>query len=106
MDTAEPIAIVGRGCVLPGCLTLDTLWQAIISDHSLLSQHPDLLGSHACQTGQSTYPIGGYVQGFDQVFDPARYTLKGIDVTALDVVVKWPLHAVLNAWQEACEPDG
>ena len=104
MNTAEPIAIIGRGCVLPGCLTLDRLWQAITSNQSLLTQHPDPLSGHALQTGQPIYPIGGYIKGFDQVFDPARYSLGGIDVKALDVVVKWPLHAVLNAWQEACEP--
>ena len=36
----EPIAIVGRGCVLPGCLTPDALWQAVVSGRSLLSLTP------------------------------------------------------------------
>ena len=71
MDTAEPIAIIGRGCVLPGCLTPDALWQAIINDQNLLTRHRDSLGNQTLQTGQSINPIGGYIQGFDQVFDPA-----------------------------------
>ena len=105
MDTAEPIAIIGRGCVLPGCLTPDALWQAIINDQNLLTRHRDSLGNQTLQTGQAINPIGGYIQGFDEVFDHAEYSLTGIDVKALDAVVKWPLHAVLNAWQEACEPE-
>lgn len=56
------------------------------------------------QAGQTTPRVGGYIQGFDQVFDPERFSLGGIDAAALDVVVQWPLQAVLNAWEEAREP--
>ena len=105
MNAAEPIAIVGRGCVLPGCLTPDALWQAIIDKQSLLTRHADLHTSDPAQSERSVSRAGGYIQGFDQVFKPERYSLGDIDTTALDVVVKWPLHAVFDAWQEAGEPD-
>ncbi|MFK7860642.1 MAG: beta-ketoacyl synthase N-terminal-like domain-containing protein [Granulosicoccus sp.] len=105
MNAAEPIAIVGRGCVLPGCLTLHSLWQAIVNDQSLLGRQSDLLTDGIFPKKGSSRGVGGYIQNFDQVFDPERYTLGGIDAAVLDDVVRWPLHAVLNAWQEACEPD-
>lgn len=126
MNAAEPIAIVGRGCVLPGCLTLDALWQAVISDQNLLtpraalpntstSQHSQLTSAQAQQaeakqgvfkkTPGANIGVGGYIQGFDKVFTPERYSLSGVDASTLDVVVKWPLHAVSNAWREAGEPD-
>lgn len=105
MNAAEPIAIVGRGCVLPGCPTPDALWQAIINGQSLLSRAPDVFGAGVLHTAQSAFGIGGYIQQFDQVFDSERYKLGAIDTVALDAVVKWPLHAVMNAWHEAQEPD-
>ncbi len=130
MNAAEPIAIVGRGCVLPGCLTLDELWQAVISDQNLLTQrssrhkagcvnanHPTPACTCSCkdqggieriavdQVSGGQTAVGGYIQGFDKVFAPERYSLEGIDVSTLDAVVKWPLHAVSNAWREAGSPD-
>ena len=94
MNVAEPIAIVGRGCVLPGCLTPDTLWQALRKNQNLLTWHAN-----------KPHRVGGYIQGFDQVFDSERYPLRGINAAELDAVVKWPLHAVSDAWVEAREPD-
>jgi acyl transferase domain-containing protein len=29
LETFEPIAIIGQGCVLPGCFTPEELWQMV-----------------------------------------------------------------------------
>jgi len=110
MTAAEPIAIVGRGCVLPGCLTPASLWQAIINDRNLLTGKPDLAAGSgspvaASMSGTGGIGTGGYIHNFDQVFDPQRYALGGINAELLDPVVQWPLHAVMDAWSEAREPD-
>lgn len=105
MTAAEPIAIVGRGCVLPGCHTPALLWQAIVNEQNLLTRQPCLATGNNLKTESLSVATGGYVEHFDRVFDSQRYSLCGVDTSALDPVVQWPLHAVMDAWQEACEPD-
>jgi len=104
MNAAEPIAIVGRGCVLPGCLTPEALWQAVISGQNLLSRRTDLPVHHTAAARQTGSRDSAYIQGFDQVFEPERYALGEIDAATLDAVVQWPLQAVMNAWLEAGSP--
>ena len=104
VNAAEPIAIIGRGCVLPGCLTLDALWQAISCNQNLLTQRNDSQAGVSSRTRTVSNSVGGYVQNFEQVFSPELYRLGGIDAAELDAVVKWPLHAVMDAWQEAGKP--
>jgi len=100
-NPAEPVAVVGRGCVLPGCTTPDELWQAIVDNRNLLDRHRDAAGADVRHPARSTCRAGGYIRGFAQAFDPGRYSLGGIDPATLDVVVQWPLHAAMNAWDEA-----
>ncbi|MEE9381051.1 MAG: polyketide synthase, partial [Hyphomonadaceae bacterium] len=97
----EPIAIVGRGCVLPGCLTPDALWQAVVEKRSLLSSPaPGLWGISDLDQAEGT-PKGGFVTGFADVFDPARPEYEVLDVGRLDPVAQWLLHAGGEAWREA-----
>ena len=102
--TFEPIAIVGRGCVLPGCLTPDALWQAVVSGRSLLSLTPPRKWGLTAVEERNGQLMGGYVTGFDNVFDPARHDLGGLDPMRLDPVVRWPLHAAREAMAEAGHP--
>ncbi|MFK7997091.1 MAG: beta-ketoacyl synthase N-terminal-like domain-containing protein [Granulosicoccus sp.] len=105
MFAADPIAIVGRGCVLPDCLTPESLWQAITGNRNLLTVKADALKLNERQsTAQAEHGTGGYIQKFDQVFDTDLHLAGGVDVAALDVVVQWPLHAALQAWKEAQTP--
>ena len=101
----EPIAIVGRGCVLPGCLTPDALWQAVAEKRSLItSPAPGLWGisDHEQAAGA---PKGGFVTGFADAFDPTRPEYEALDAAALDPVAQWLLHAGGEAWREAGMPD-
>ncbi|MEQ8556934.1 MAG: beta-ketoacyl synthase N-terminal-like domain-containing protein [Henriciella sp.] len=100
----EPIAIVGRGCVLPGALTPAALWQAVLEDRDLLSQAPaGKWGVTDSEQAAMSYR-GGFVTGFDDVFDPSAYDLGEISVLNLDPLFQWLLHAGRAAWQEAGSP--
>ncbi len=98
----EPIAIVGRGCVLPGgCLSPAALWQAVADNRSLLSRPPvGVWGVTAAEAAAMPYR-GGYVTGFEDVFEPARYDCGNIDLSRIDPVFTWPLHAGGQALAEA-----
>ena len=100
----EPIAIVGRGCVLPGALSPQALWQAVLEDRDLLTPAPaGKWGVTASEQAAMGYR-GGFVTGFEGVFDPAAYDLGDIDAAALDPLFQWLLHAGSEAWRDAGEP--
>ncbi len=103
-NSFEPVAIVGRGCVLPGCLTPQALWEAVTQGRSLLTPTPPLKWGLTAQEERAGQLMGGYVTGFDTVFDPARHQLGDIDPMRLDPVVRWPLHAAREAMEEAGNP--
>ncbi|HEV8560795.1 MAG TPA: polyketide synthase, partial [Actinophytocola sp.] len=75
----EPIAVVGRGCVLPGALDPDQFWDNIAH------------GRVNLQT----------VQGFDEVFDPTGFHTDAEQVAASDPALRWVLHAARAALREA-----
>ncbi|MEV6493464.1 beta-ketoacyl synthase N-terminal-like domain-containing protein, partial [Actinoplanes sp. NPDC051633] len=93
----EPIAIVGRGCVLPGALTPDQFWHNIASGRVDLDAvrpedwrlPPGSLGAGA---------TAGIVRGFSEVFDPDGFP---DEVSASDPALRWVLHAGRAALREA-----
>ncbi len=112
MRQFEPIAIVGQGCVLPGCRTPQELWAAVKSGRSLLSHLPangwridaneylsSAAGKHATTPVRSD--IGGFVQtaAADLALDGLRIT-RG-ELEALDPVVQWSVHAAVAALADA-----
>ena len=100
----EPVAIVGRGCVLPGALSPDALWQAVLEERDLLSPAPPgkwgVTGPEQAAMGYR----GGFVTGFEDVFDPSAHELGEIDAGTLDPLFQWLLHAARAAWAEAGSP--
>ena len=80
----EPIAIVGRACVLPGALDPASLFDAVRDGRVLIDEAPEnawgldsrrLLAERSPGPG-AEYVVsnrGGYVRGFDEIFDPALY---------------------------------
>ncbi|WP_300381377.1 beta-ketoacyl synthase N-terminal-like domain-containing protein [Henriciella sp.] len=100
----EPIAIIGRGCVLPGALSPAALWQAILEDRDLLASAPQgKWGVTDTEQAQMGYR-GGFVTDFEDVFDPSAHKLGDIDAARLDPLFQWLLHAGRAAWLEAGAP--
>ncbi|MFT4621368.1 MAG: 3-oxoacyl-(acyl-carrier-protein) synthase/3-hydroxymyristoyl [Myxococcota bacterium] len=97
------IAIVGQGCVLPGALTPEALHAALLEGRDLVSRVPEgrwgisaERSSIERRTGAPEYPWterGGYVRGFDEVFDPASTRLDAALVQQLDPLFQWLMYA-------------
>ncbi|RME21430.1 MAG: beta-ketoacyl synthase, partial [Deltaproteobacteria bacterium] len=109
-----PIAIVGRGCVLPGALNAEALGDAVLAGRDLLTEvPPDRWGidrrdvSCAPPGGAAGLPPydgdrcwtdrGGYVAGFEQAWDPDGFAVPAARLVGLDPVFLWPLHAARQA---------
>ncbi|WP_437336267.1 beta-ketoacyl synthase N-terminal-like domain-containing protein [Sorangium sp. So ce394] len=123
----EPIAIVGRGCVLPGALHPAALWDNVLAGRDLLSAAPDgrwrlsreraLASGHGDGRGardvrdakdRAWSDRGGYVAGFDEHFrrvlarDPfPRRSGPPESLLALDPLFQWVLYAGREALREA-----
>ncbi|MCI4645146.1 MAG: hypothetical protein MRY64_10215 [Hyphomonadaceae bacterium] len=100
----EPIAIIGEGCVLPGALSPDALWERISAGDILYGQvPPGRFGLTPAEEAASRY-VSGTVQGFDKVFDPESLPEALRTGAARDPVCAWPLHAAQEAWATAGAP--
>jgi acyl transferase domain-containing protein/3-hydroxymyristoyl/3-hydroxydecanoyl-(acyl carrier protein) dehydratase len=111
-----PIAIVGRACVLPGALSPGALWQALAEGRDLLSRVPEgrwglpaerVLGAAARRDpDRSVSDRGGYVEGFEAIWDPHRFAVEAAELEALDPLVHWTLHCAREARSEVRGPLG
>ena len=107
--TTEPIAVVGRGCVLPDAMHPDAFWDNIAAGRLSISAVPPGRwrvdpGPGARSTTERTDPgsdLGGYVYGFEEVFDPTGFAIDVEEVVRLDRLTKWVLHAARQALREA-----
>ncbi len=81
----EPIAIVGRGCVVPGASDPDEFWANIAAGKSSLTPEAG----------------GGIVRDFDRAFDPAGFAVDPGEIMRLDPLYQWVLHAARQALREA-----
>lgn len=107
----EPIAIVGQSCVLPGALNPDELWKRIASGEDLLSDAPagywrtdPALVESPPQAGAKDVcwtRKGGYVQGFDAVFNPEGFALPAEDILKYGTLVRWLLYTAREALRDA-----
>ncbi|MFP7288230.1 beta-ketoacyl synthase N-terminal-like domain-containing protein [Shouchella clausii] len=101
--TFEPIAIVGQGCVLPGALQPEELWNGVLAGRSLLSE-PETVRWRVSREQAETNRGGerwslraGYVHGFEQRFDPSKYAVERDEWLRMDRMVQWMLHAAGEA---------
>jgi acyl transferase domain-containing protein/3-hydroxymyristoyl/3-hydroxydecanoyl-(acyl carrier protein) dehydratase len=99
----EPIAIVGQGCVLPGALSPDELWELFRTGTDAISSCPDDRWRLAREdiAGEVVSDRGGYVRGFDRVFDPHGFLVDDARIRQLDVATLWLLHAGREALRSA-----
>ena len=105
-----PIAIVGQGCVLPGALSPDELWQLVVQARVVLGPAPAgrwgiepalVLARDAKDTHDRTlHDRGGYVQGFDKVFDAHGFAVPADQIAPLDPLFHWLLHAGREALRD------
>jgi acyl transferase domain-containing protein/3-hydroxymyristoyl/3-hydroxydecanoyl-(acyl carrier protein) dehydratase len=104
--TFEPIAVVGEGCVLPDALDPTALWANIAAGRVSLSSVPDdrwkaprhqVLGTAEDPVDHTWTDQGGYVRGFDAVFDPGGMLIDAEQITGLDPVFQWVLYGVRQA---------
>lgn len=103
----EPIAVVGRGCVLPGALDPDSFWENVLAGRTSLTHVPEgrwgvahgrVMGDCADRTWTD---VGGYVHGFESVFDPTGFRLDPGSIGELDRVFQWTLYGVREALRES-----
>jgi acyl transferase domain-containing protein/3-hydroxymyristoyl/3-hydroxydecanoyl-(acyl carrier protein) dehydratase len=100
----EPIAIVGRGCVLPGALDPAQWWANIAAGRvSLETVRPEDWRLPPPEPG--TVPprpaTAGLVRGFEEVFDPSGFATDAELVAGYDPALQWVLHAGRAALREA-----
>ncbi|MGW3495754.1 beta-ketoacyl synthase N-terminal-like domain-containing protein [Streptomyces sp. NPDC001020] len=106
----EPIAVVGRGCVLPDALDPDSFWDNIAAGRSSLSAIPEgrwrlprhwAMGSADDHPDRTWTDVGGYVRGFESVFDPSGFWIAPERILSLDPLFHWVMYGVRQALTEA-----
>ncbi len=106
-----PIAIVGRACVLPGAHSPEGLWEAVVAGRSLLSPTPEgrwrgrnvdlLCAPGDDSTDRSWSDQGGYVTGFEELWDPDGFGLPAAELAGLDSLARQVLHTARLALRDA-----
>jgi acyl transferase domain-containing protein/3-hydroxymyristoyl/3-hydroxydecanoyl-(acyl carrier protein) dehydratase len=101
----EPIAIVGRACLLPGAHSPADLWKLVSEKRVAIGPVPDrhwranrewMLSSGACATD-----VGGVVSGFEKIWNPSRFPVDSELIADLDPLVHWLLHTGFEALRDA-----
>lgn len=89
----EPIAIVGRSCLLPGAPDPDRLWSNVLAARCSITSAP------ARADGRPQFPggPGGYLDGFDELFDPTGFRIGRERIDGLDRTFRWVLHCAREA---------
>ncbi len=107
----EPIAVVGQSCVLPGALSPAELWSAVAAGRDLISTAPEgrwglprelaIASAERRSPDQAWHDRGGYVRGFEDVFDAQGFTLPAAEILGLDPLFQWLLYAGREALSDA-----
>ncbi len=99
-----PIAIVGYACILPGANTPDALWRIVATGTDAVTRATAarwgvdparfLIDAAAAAAGRegAVSDRGGFVSGFDALFDPTGFRLDAAMVATLDPLTQWLLH--------------
>jgi acyl transferase domain-containing protein len=95
-----PIAIVGQACLLPGALTPDALWSNVLEGRSAIGPapkdrwriEPQRVVRSDAGADQAFCDRGGYVDGFDGLWDPSGFALPATELRGLDPLFHWVLH--------------
>jgi 3-oxoacyl-(acyl-carrier-protein) synthase/3-hydroxymyristoyl/3-hydroxydecanoyl-(acyl carrier protein) dehydratase len=108
----EPIAIIGRGCVLPGgALNPKKLWDLVIAGTDVVSGSPDgywrtdpslVWADDWRNCDDLTWTDrGGYVTGFERVFDSSGFAIPATELEDLDPLWHWVFYSAREALRDA-----
>ncbi|MFF9689624.1 beta-ketoacyl synthase N-terminal-like domain-containing protein [Streptomyces sp. NPDC014623] len=106
----DPIAIVGRGCVLPDALDPDAFWDNVAARRCSLTPVPDgrwrlphrwAMGTAGDHLDRTWNDVGGYVRDFGGVFDPTGFHVTPEEILGLDQLFHWVLYGARQALREA-----
>ncbi|MDP3275195.1 MAG: beta-ketoacyl synthase N-terminal-like domain-containing protein [Deltaproteobacteria bacterium] len=106
----EPIAIVGRACVLPGANSPAQLWTNVLAGHSAIAHAPpdrwglsrqNAMGTVTDATDRAWSDMGGYVAGFEAIADPHGFAVSADAYRAMDPLFQWSLHCAREALRDA-----
>lgn len=100
-----PIAIVGQGCALPGALSPQALWRQVIDKQVSLSDaqaeawrvEPEAVLKREPSSDHTWSWRGGYVRGFDEVFDASGLAWPAEKVKQQDQLLQWLIHSTKQA---------
>jgi acyl transferase domain-containing protein/3-hydroxymyristoyl/3-hydroxydecanoyl-(acyl carrier protein) dehydratase len=112
----EPIAVVGQGCVLPGVFCPEELWATVLAGRDMIGPVPEgywgveparvLVRPQEWSPDKIWSDRGGYVRGFDGIFDPAGFAVPASAILALDEQFHWVLHVAREALKHAAGDRG
>jgi 3-oxoacyl-(acyl-carrier-protein) synthase/3-hydroxymyristoyl/3-hydroxydecanoyl-(acyl carrier protein) dehydratase/1-acyl-sn-glycerol-3-phosphate acyltransferase len=110
MSAFEPIAIVGRACVLPDAPSPEALWDNVAAGRSAIRgvdadrwglAPEDAMGTPDAHEDRAWSDAGGYVRGFDARFDARGFALGEGEVRALDPMFQWAMDCGRGALRDA-----
>ncbi len=107
MNQRIDVAIIGRGCVLPGALSVAVFGERIFAGDDLVSEVPagrfGVDPALVTGTGVDRTPTtaGGYVQGFEEIWQPGGLCVDPAELDGLDPLFHWLLHCGRAALAEA-----
>jgi len=104
-----PIAIVGRACLLPGALSPEELWSAVREGRDLIRPVPegrwgvprDEVVPGPGERDRAWTDRGGYVTGFETVWDATGFAVPAAELEGLDPLFLWVLHTARAALVDA-----
>ncbi|MCC2280516.1 beta keto-acyl synthase [Streptomyces sp. ET3-23] len=100
----EPIAVVGRGCVLPDALSPDVFWRNLLARRISIRQASQERWGVPPDSAAAGFGIGGFVHDFADTFDATGFGLGPEVILRLDPLFQWVLHAGRQALSEAGVP--
>jgi len=98
----EPIAIVGWSCVLPGALDPEAFGRAVLEGRDLVTPADSsrwrlppahfLKAMERAGIAPGVGDRGGFVRGFDEIFDPRGFGVDAEIIGGMDPLFRWVLH--------------
>lgn len=103
------IAIVGRSCLLPEAFHIDSFWNILSSGQDILTSvspgevniTETAMKEAAADQNDIPHLAGGYVKGFEQVFDPGGFKLTRSQMAGTNELNQWVSYTAKACLQDA-----